>query len=113
MKYFTRTRALILVTVLSLASLGGYVGYDQFGDYQDSLRIEGGTNVLSAVRQGIQNECIQNISFTKEGDEENIKIIALTTQECVSAAFYDVVVERGELILRSDTGANMLLVPVE
>ncbi len=110
MKYFTKIRALILVTVLSLASLGGYVGYDQLGIYQDNLRIEGGNNFLGAIRRNISQLCEAEVNYVLN---DNLEKVTLTTEECVSADYFDIVQERGELILRSKTGANLLLVPAE
>lgn len=84
------------------------MGFDQFGDYQGRLRGEGFLRARETVYQSILANCEQNIASVLQ----DAPVLTLTTQECVSAAFFDIVTERGELILRSDTGENILLVPI-
>ncbi len=108
LSFVNKTRALVFVTVVSVLSLAGYVGYDQVGVYQNQLRNEGLNVALTLIQRNIAQNCQQDINFTSI--EETL---TLTTEECVSADYYDVVTEKGELILRSDTGVNLLLVPVE
>lgn len=112
LSFVNKARSLVFVTVISVASLGGYVGYDQVVDYQKQLRNEGVANTLGVIRQNIEKECSQDFRFVSD-DGKTTEILTVTTEECVRADYYDIAKERGELILKSAAGENMLLIPIE